>query len=65
MDALPALAAELAALPVDVFVTGSNFVTLAAKAAAPTIPIVMVVGVDPVRNGLIENFARPGVPSPA
>ena len=60
VDALPALAAELAALPVDVIVTGNNVVTLAAKAAAPTIPIVMVVGVDPVRNGLIDSFARPG-----
>lgn len=59
-DTLPALAAELAALPVDVFDTGNNFVTLAAKAAAPTIPIVMVLGVDPVRNGLIDSFARPG-----
>ncbi len=59
-DRLPAMAAELAALPVDVFVTGNNFVTLAAKAAAPTTPIVMVVGVDPVRNGLIDSFARPG-----
>jgi putative ABC transport system substrate-binding protein len=60
VDALPALAAELAALPVDVIVTGNNVVTLAAKAAAPTIPIVMVVGVDPVRNGLIDSFAWPG-----
>lgn len=59
-DALPALAAELAALPVDVIVTGNNLVTAAAKAATPTIPIVMVVGTDPVRNGLIDSFARPG-----
>ncbi len=60
VDALPALAAELAALPVDVIVTGNNFVTAAAKAATSTIPIVMVVGVDPVRNGFIDSFARPG-----
>jgi putative tryptophan/tyrosine transport system substrate-binding protein len=59
-DALPALAADLAALPVDVMITGNNVVTLAAKAASPTIPIVMVVGVDPVRNGLIDSYARPG-----
>jgi len=59
-DALPALAAELAALPVDVIVTGNNVVTLAARAASPTIPIVMVVGTDPVRNGLIDSFSRPG-----
>jgi putative ABC transport system substrate-binding protein len=60
VDALPALAAELAALPVDVIVTGNNFVTAAAKAATATIPIVMVVGVDPVRNGFIDSLARPG-----
>jgi putative ABC transport system substrate-binding protein len=60
IEALPALAAELAALPVDVIVTGNNIVTLAAKAATATIPIVMVVGVDPVRAGLIDSFARPG-----
>jgi putative ABC transport system substrate-binding protein len=60
VDALPALAAELAALPVDVIVTGNNFVTATAKAATSTIPIVMVVGVDPVRNGFIDSFARPG-----
>lgn len=60
VDALPALAAELVALPVDVIVTGNNVVTAAAKAATPTIPIVMVVGVDPVRSGLIDSYARPG-----
>jgi len=60
VDALPALAAELAALPMDVMITGNNFVTAAAKAATSTIPIVMVLGVDPVRNGFIDSFARPG-----
>jgi len=60
VNRMPSLEAELAALPVDVIVTSNNFVTLAAKAASPTIPIVMVVGVDPVRNGLIDSFARPG-----
>lgn len=60
VDVLPALAAELAALPVDVIVTGNNFITAAAKAATSTIPIVMVIGVDPVRNGFIDSLARPG-----
>jgi len=60
VDVLPALAAELVALSVDVIVTGSNFVTAAAKAATSTIPIVMVVGVDPVRNGFVDSLARPG-----
>jgi putative ABC transport system substrate-binding protein len=60
VDVLPALAAELVALPVDVIVTGNNFVTAAAKAATSTIPIVMIVGVDPVRNGFVDSLARPG-----
>lgn len=60
VDVLPALAAELVALPVDVIVTGNNFVTAAAKAATSTIPIVMVIGVDPVRNGFVDSLARPG-----
>ena len=60
VNVLPALAAELAALPVDVIVTGNNFVTAAAKAATSTIPIVMVIGVDPVRNGFVDSLARPG-----
>lgn len=60
LETLPALAAELAALPVDVIVTSNNIVTAAAKSATATIPIVMVLGVDPVRAGFIDNFARPG-----
>ena len=54
-----ALAAELAALPVDVIVTGNNFVTAAAKAATSTIPIVMVAPGSGAR-GLIDSLARPG-----
>jgi putative tryptophan/tyrosine transport system substrate-binding protein len=57
---LPALAAELAALPVDVFVASNNTVVKVAREASATIPIVMVLGIDPVRNGLIDSYARPG-----
>lgn len=60
LAALPALAAELAVLPVDVFVAGNNTVVQAARQASATIPIVMVLGIDPVRNGFIESYARPG-----
>jgi putative tryptophan/tyrosine transport system substrate-binding protein len=58
--ALPALAAELAALPVDVIVASNNNQVEAARQASATIPIVMVLGLDPVRHGLIESYARSG-----
>jgi putative ABC transport system substrate-binding protein len=60
---LPALAAELVRLPVDVIVaTGSGYAgVLAAKHATTTLPIVMVsIAVDPVELGLVESLAHPG-----
>jgi putative ABC transport system substrate-binding protein len=60
LEALPALAAELVALPVDVIAAGTNPAITAAQRATSTIPIVMVLGVDPVRNGFVESLARPG-----
>jgi putative ABC transport system substrate-binding protein len=60
-DRLQALAAELARRPVSIFVTaGGERAALAAKVAATTIPIVFVVGSDPVRLGLVTSFNRPG-----
>jgi putative tryptophan/tyrosine transport system substrate-binding protein len=59
-DRLPALAAELAQLPVDVIVAFSTAGALAAKQATSTIPIVMAGASDPVERGLIASFARPG-----
>ena len=61
-DRLPALAAELVRLKVDIIVVaGGDQTVLAAKNATNTIPIVMVGGgIDPVRAGLIESLARPG-----
>ena len=59
-DRLPGLAAELVRLPVDVIVAGTNQGIVAAKQATSTIPIVMVVGIDPVRHGFVQSLARPG-----
>ena len=60
VDKLPVLAAELATLQVDVIVVGTNVAIAAAQRATSTIPIVMVLGVDPVGNGFIDSYARPG-----
>ncbi len=60
VDALPALAAELVSLKVDVIVTLAPNPTRAAKAATSTIPIVFVSVADPVSLGLVESLARPG-----
>jgi putative tryptophan/tyrosine transport system substrate-binding protein len=60
MDRLPALAADLVQLRVDVIVTGNNANTVAAMKATTTIPIVMTTSADPVSNRLVANLARPG-----
>jgi putative ABC transport system substrate-binding protein len=60
LDRLPALAAELARLPVDVIVAGTAPAPEAARAATSTIPIVMAIHPDPVGSGLVANLARPG-----
>jgi putative ABC transport system substrate-binding protein len=60
-DRLPALAANLVGRKVDVIATsGGDPSALAAKSATSTIPIVSVVGADPVTGGLVGSFARPG-----
>lgn len=60
IDRLPGLAAELAAVPVDLIVAGNNVAITAAQRATRTIPIVMVLAVDPVRNGFVQSLVRPG-----
>ncbi|HEY6822239.1 MAG TPA: ABC transporter substrate-binding protein [Burkholderiales bacterium] len=55
-----ALAAELAALPVDAIVTNGTPATLAAKNAPGAIPVVTVGVVDPVETGLVASLERPG-----
>lgn len=57
---LPRLAKELADANVDVIITISDPAARAAATAAPTTPIVMVVGSDPVSLGLVKSFSRPG-----
>ena len=60
LDRLPALAAELVALKVDVIVAPATPATVAAKQATKTIPIVFAVVSDPVTSGLVTSLARPG-----
>jgi putative tryptophan/tyrosine transport system substrate-binding protein len=59
-DRLPALAAELVRLKVDIIVTGGGATTRAVKEATTTIPIVMAQDGDPVGNGFVASLARPG-----
>lgn len=59
-DRLPALAAELVALKVNIIVAGSLPGAIAAKNATSSIPIVFGLGGDPVASGLVSSLARPG-----
>jgi ABC-type uncharacterized transport system substrate-binding protein len=59
-ERLPALAAELVRLNVDIIVAPAAQNVLAARQASQTIPIVMASVGDPVGNGLVASLARPG-----
>jgi putative tryptophan/tyrosine transport system substrate-binding protein len=60
LDRLPALAAELVQLKVDVIVTETTPAARAAKKATTAIPIVMALSGDAVGVGLVASLARPG-----
>jgi putative ABC transport system substrate-binding protein len=59
-DQLPAFAAELVNLKVDVIVTSGPTATRPAKQATSTIPIVMTFDDDPVGSGFVASLGRPG-----
>ena len=61
-DRLPALAAELLARNVNVFVaTGGTVSAVKAKPVVPrTMPMVFAMGGDPVKLGLVASLNRPG-----
>ena len=60
VDRLPGLARELVQLQVDVIFAVGDTATQAAKDTTATIPIVMIVGTDPVAKGWVASLSRPG-----
>lgn len=59
-ERLPVVVRELVRSNPDVIVTSQNQVTMVVKAATSSIPIVMVVGTDVLRQGLVQSLAAPG-----
>ena len=59
IEKVPALIAELLALKVDVLVTVGTSISLAARRATSTVPIVCISS-DPVGTGLVASLSRPG-----
>lgn len=59
-ERLPAMAAQLVRRPVSLILAQAPPAALAAKAATANIPIVFVVGFDPVGAGLVTDLNHPG-----
>jgi putative ABC transport system substrate-binding protein len=59
-EQMPALAAELVRRQVAVIFAGGPSAARAAMQATSTIPIVFAIGEDPIKEGLVTNFSRPG-----
>jgi putative ABC transport system substrate-binding protein len=59
-DRVPAMAVDLVRRSVDLLLAQAPPAALAARAATTTIPIVFVVGFDPVGAGLVSSFNQPG-----
>jgi len=59
-ERLPALAAELIALKVDVIVAPNTPAAVAAKQATRTLPILFIGAGEPVTSGLVTSLAQPG-----
>jgi putative ABC transport system substrate-binding protein len=60
LDRVPGFVDELSRLNVDVLVVSSVPAIRAAKRATSTIPVVMLISIDPVATGIVESLAKPG-----
>jgi putative tryptophan/tyrosine transport system substrate-binding protein len=58
---LPSFAADLLGRPLSLIVAAGDPAALAVKAAGSPIPLVFLVGQDPVRAGLVTSMNRPGI----
>jgi ABC-type uncharacterized transport system substrate-binding protein len=59
-ERLPALAAQLVALPVAVLVTWGTPAAVAATQVTSTVPIIFLAVGDPVGSGIVASLAQPG-----